>query len=111
MSEPDMIERVARAAYYASPHNKKFEQLSAFRRLAALREARAVIETFDKPTEAMFRACWSVYHPWGKNAPPIEGYGYERSYEEMKVMLTGYLTAMTAAALSPTPPDEQKEKE
>jgi hypothetical protein len=48
MAETEMVERVARASYQATPRNKPFDRLSAHQRNIRLLEARAAIEAIFK---------------------------------------------------------------
>ena len=51
-----MVEKVARAQYYATPRNKPFEQLSAVKRIAAMKEAQAAIAAMREPDDDMAKA-------------------------------------------------------
>ena len=54
----EMIERVARAIYVATPRNKPYSLLTRFKRNALEAEARAAIEAIREPTEAMLDAIY-----------------------------------------------------
>jgi len=51
-----MIERCARAMYHATPRNKPFEQLSAYKRGEIVLQVRAVLGQLREPTETMTSA-------------------------------------------------------
>jgi len=52
----DMSERIARAIYEASPRNKPWHALTAFKRNAYMREARDVLSVLHEPSISMLIA-------------------------------------------------------
>lgn len=63
--DKEAVERVARASYMATPHNKSFDLLSAVQREARAAEARAaiaeVMAILSEPTEEM-RKAWNTHN-------------------------------------------------
>lgn len=67
----EMVERVSRAIYDASPHNKPFSLLTAFQREKAQREAAAAIEAMRSPTAPMMKAGAEVLQDEGAAQPDV----------------------------------------
>lgn len=103
----EQVEEAARAAYHAAPRNKPFEQLSAFKRSMALKEARAALEASRVApvsqkeaatyAENLARALWEKHY---KDAVP--------QWEPLSGDVVGLLTQIDnmTAGLAPAPAGE-----